>query len=994
MDSSRRVLGFRIALSAATAVLVLAGASLNASGRDSGGIALAGVTGLLAVSSGVLYREWRLAVPLAGIASVVTIVIAQFNALQGDLVPQVAGLVLLAVGGLAGAITYRSFVSEVRRQVAELEGLNTRLGLKDQAFIAATSDVNGSATGDTAAITSGIAGYVGADFACCYLASADGRRYVPQPPGLGVERLRPQAINKPHGDPGPLLAAIEARSSYSAADESGLSDLISYLPDDFHLQSLVAVPMPIGDHVGGFIVLGRTSGQFSDDDRRLAATLAGRAGAQVASAQLVALTRHESARYSLMNELVKEASGKTMNEVLEMVIGRGSEVIRYETGRALMFQPDNTYLVLDGDQPASDPIDGPLARVRDGETMVRNLITEDEGIYSGLQPERLGGTVNEAITPIRGKAGVIGALCLGRRGNAGFSQQDLGALDDLGSMAGVAVENSRILQVVTGQASRLDTALDALGEVSAALTTVTQGSRVLEQKTLEAAIRVVDGSAGLLTRATEQGHQTAIMSVGFPSSLEGLTFQNGQGIVGATMLSRQATAVSDLAAQPELASPPDLANSGLQAAVCAPMLEEGQLWGTLSVFDDKKREWTPDDHRVLATLGNQGVVAVRNAELYEKNERSIWELRNLQEALQAATSTLDLNQVLQQVLAGAAKASSAQIGCLALEDSGRLVLKGGFGTDHATAEKLALDIGSDICRRVMESDEPVMEARVQESKAESPLNPRAVLCVPIALRGKSLGVVFLANYRLGHAFTADHRNLVTELAAQAAVAIDNARLFKDREQVILDSLEAFAQVVDAKDPYTAGHSERVTQYALMIARQMRYSPDDQSAWVRLERGGRLHDIGKIGVPDSVIQNTGKLSEDEFAKMKSHPITGFNILSRLRMLTDELVIVRSHHERYDGKGYPDRKKGDDLPMCAWIVSAADAIDAMTSDRPYRRGMPLQVAVQQIREGAGTHFHPDVAEAVLDAVGNGTLELIPQQSLHPDAPTIGAFENPVG
>jgi len=182
MDSSRRVLGFRIALSAAAAVLVLAGASLNASGRDSGGIALAGVTGLLAVSSGVLYREWRLAVPLAGIASVVTIVIAQFNALQGDLVPQVAGLVLLAVGGLAGAITYRSFVSEVRQQAAELEGLNTRLGLKDQAFIAATSDVNGSATGDTAAITSGIAGYVGADFACCYLASADGRRYVPQPP--------------------------------------------------------------------------------------------------------------------------------------------------------------------------------------------------------------------------------------------------------------------------------------------------------------------------------------------------------------------------------------------------------------------------------------------------------------------------------------------------------------------------------------------------------------------------------------------------------------------------------------------------------------------------------------------------------------------------------------------------------------------------------------------------------------------------------------------
>src|SRR5207245_3388112 len=305
-------------------------------------------------------------------------------------------------------------------------------------------------------------------------------------------------------------------------------------------------------------------------------------------------------------------------------------------------------------------------------------------------------------------------------------------------------------------------------------------------------------------RATQQGHQTAIMSVGFPSSLEGLTFQNGQGIVGATMLSRQATAVSDLAAQPELASRPDLADSGLQAAICAPMLEEGQLWGTLSVFDDKKREWTPDDHRVLATLGNQGVVAVRNAELYEKNERSIWELRNLQEALQAATSTLDLNQVLQQVLAGAARASSAQIGCLALEDDGGLVLKGGFGTDHQTAEKLALGLGGEICRRVMDTGDSVMEAMEHESKADSPLNPRAVLCVPITLRGKPLGVVFLANYQAGPAFTADHRNLVTELATQAAVAIDNARLFKDREEVLRAYLDGLVTPADAPAPHPRG----------------------------------------------------------------------------------------------------------------------------------------------------------------------------------------------
>src|SRR3979411_2705991 len=148
----------------------------------------------------------------------------------------------------------------------------------------------------------------------------------------------------------------------------------------------------------------------------------------------------------------------------------------------------------------------------------------------------------------------------------------------------------------------------------------------------------------------------------------------------------------------------------------------------------------------------------------------------------------------------------------------------------------------------------------------------------------------------------------------------------------------------------------------MLARPMKYAPKAPGAWVRLERGGRLHDIGKIGVPDAILQKTGKLTNEEFAKMRAHTTVGFNILSGLTMLTDELVIVRSHHERYDGKSYPDHKTGEAGAIFAGIVRAADAIDAMTSDRPYRKGMSLDVAVEEVREGAGTHFHPDVAEAV--------------------------------
>ena len=989
----RASFAMRIGFSVAAGVLILAGASMNVAGRSGADVLVPAIAGLMAAAAGAAYSEWTIAGPAAIGALLVAFLSVHFNFTDQSLPYELGGLLLLGLGGVTGVTAYRSFNDALERDHDSLADVQSQLEEKHRAFMAATQDAEGVAQpGDAATLTARLAQQLGATFACNYLVSADGKQYVPQPPGVGLGRLHPQAVTRGAPNAGPLLGSIDSAKEFVGADKSGLTELVNYVPDELAVDGLLALPMPIGDRVGGFVLLGNKPGGFTDDDRRLGMTLIRRAGTLLASAHAVALSQRESERYTFMNELVTEASGKTVQQVLSLVLDRIGRVVRFDSGRVALFQPDDTFVFIDG-QGGAAPVEGPMQRVRKGEIVIRSHAAAEDGVFSGITPSTTAGTVNELLAPIGGRDGVLGAICLGRNATTGFNQQDASALEELGSMAGVAVENSRILATVTGQASKLDTALDALGEISQALTTVTQGSKVLEQKTLETAARVTGASAGLLTRTTPEGTQHVIMSLGFPTEVEKMEFDNGQGIIGAVMLSQGVTALADTSASFDLSSPPDLKAYGLRSALCTPMLEDGRLWGTLTVFDVRPREWTGDDQRVLSTLGNQGVVAVRNAELYDDNQRSIWELKNLQEALQAATSTLDLNQVLQQVLAGAAKASSAQIGCLALDESGRLILKGGFGTDSKTAEKLALQLGGDICKQVMTTKQPFMEAMERKPGTDSPLNPRAVLCVPITLRGTPLGVLFLANYQVGRVFSNDHRNLVTELATQAAVAIDNARLFKDREEVILSALEALANAVDARDPYTAGHSQRVTQYALMIARQMKYSPKDQGAWVRLERGVRLHDIGKIGVPDAVLQKPGKLTDEEFAKMKAHTTVGFNILSGLKMLTDELVIVRSHHERYDGKGYPDRKKGDDLPIFAWIASAADAIDAMTSDRPYRKGMSLEVAIDQVRQGAGTHFHPDVAEAVLDAAHNGTLKLIPQESFFKDAPAIGAFENPL-
>jgi len=497
----------------------------------------------------------------------------------------------------------------------------------------------------------------------------------------------------------------------------------------------------------------------------------------------------------------------------------------------------------------------------------------------------------------------------------------------------------------------------------------------------------------MLTRSVAEGKHRISEAIGF-GEVRGAEIQNGQGVVGAVMLSGQPVVITDLSSSWEVQDP-NLTNNQIRGALSVPMFEDKKLWGTLSVFDTNAHGWTEDDVRVLTTLANESVVAVKNAELYDTSKRMIWELSNLHEGLKAVTSTLDLDDVLEIVLGWAGKAAEAQIGCIALldEDKKVLTLSSSYGTDQVTAKRLALEMGADICDEVIHERKPVMEHMDDAQSGSGPLNPRAVLCVPILLREEPTGILFLAKYQAGTFFTEDHRRLVTSLAAQAAISIDNAKLFKSREEVTIAALKALAKAVDARDPYTAGHSDRVTQYSLVIAKQMNYAPDNPEAWRRLEQGGLLHDIGKIGVPDAVLSKPGKLTDEEFGLMKKHPVIGWEILHDLKMLTDELVIVRSHHERADGKGYPDRKKADELPIYAWIMSAADALDAMTSDRPYRKGMSIEVALSEIAKGAGTHFHPAVAAAVLEAARSGALTVAPSDSMFVDAPVIGAFENPI-
>jgi HD-GYP domain-containing protein (c-di-GMP phosphodiesterase class II) len=237
---------------------------------------------------------------------------------------------------------------------------------------------------------------------------------------------------------------------------------------------------------------------------------------------------------------------------------------------------------------------------------------------------------------------------------------------------------------------------------------------------------------------------------------------------------------------------------------------------------------------------------------------------------------------------------------------------------------------------------------------------RNVVSVPIRRDDKILGAVAAINKQNKPDFDSIDTKLLISVANELAVYLENFRLYGDLRDLLIGSLRALTSSIDAKDPYTCGHSERVAVIARWIAEKMALSAEDIHA---VYLTGLLHDVGKIGVSEAVLRKPGRLLPDEFEQIKQHPQIGSNILSGIRQMADVSRAVLTHHERFDGKGYPMGLRGDQIPLAGRIVKLADSFDAMVSDRIYRGALPVAAALAEIRRYSGTQFDPVIADIIL-------------------------------
>jgi HD-GYP domain-containing protein (c-di-GMP phosphodiesterase class II) len=261
----------------------------------------------------------------------------------------------------------------------------------------------------------------------------------------------------------------------------------------------------------------------------------------------------------------------------------------------------------------------------------------------------------------------------------------------------------------------------------------------------------------------------------------------------------------------------------------------------------------------------------------------------------------------------------------------------------------------------------IVDVRQDADYVQWAAETRSEIALPLKLGDDVIGMLNVERPDRD-AFSARDRQNLAALADMAAGALQNARLMAEREQNRLTLLTTMANNLDARDRYTAGHSRRVTNYATTIARAMKY---DDEALTLLERAGQMHDIGKIGVPDAILLKPDRLNEAERVIMEKHPVTGCEILKDERFLWPALPLIRHHHERWDGLGYPDGLAGNEIPLGARVLAVADTFDAMTSDRPYRRGLSLERAQDAILAGSGTQFDPEVARVMLHVLGDRSL-----------------------
>jgi PAS domain S-box-containing protein/putative nucleotidyltransferase with HDIG domain len=512
--------------------------------------------------------------------------------------------------------------------------------------------------------------------------------------------------------------------------------------------------------------------------------------------------------------------------------------------------------------------------------------------------------------------------------------------------------------------------LEAVASVSSKLRTANNLHEMLPI-VIDEALASMEASEGTITLVEERtGDHLIVIGRGAREVAVGQKIIKGEGLTSEVVASGKPYINNHFRTKPE---PKTVKLSNLEpteSVAIVPITAENQVIGTLAI--GREEPINEHDLRVLHAICDIGGSALHRAELFEGTQRRLRRLRSLREIDTAIASSFDLGLTLDVVVTQAINELQADASCvLLLNEEQTLKYAAGKGFKTNAAKTANIKLGQGLAGRVaMERtfmEAPVIAKTLPPAELKTMVTEEgftSYYAAPLVAKGKVIGVLETFQ-RSPVTRNEEWKDFLNTLAGQAAIAIDNATLFEDLQRSNQDlrkaydrTIEGWAHALSLRDMETVEHSRRVTEMTVKLARALGMN-DDQLVQVR--RGALLHDIGKMSIADSILRKTGPLDETEWTQMRKHPDFARQMLAPIEFLHPATAIPVSHHEKWDGSGYPQGLKGKQIPLEARIFAIVDVWDALTSDRPYRAAWPEEKVRQYLQEQSGKHFDPKIVEA---------------------------------